>query len=412
MSQDAVVVKDLVKEYRMYPGSFARFKEAVTFGRVKSHTAYRALDGVSFEVPKGRALGVIGENGAGKSTLLKVLAGTSLASSGVHEVHGTVASLLELGTGFHSEFTGRDNIYLAAQVLGLKLKDVEDKIDDIVEFAELGSYIDQPVRTYSSGMVMRLGFSVATAIDPDVLIIDEILAVGDLYFQKKCVDRIFSFREGGKSILFCSHSMYDVRQICDEVIWIKDGKVEMRGLPQDVTVAYANYERSLSTDTDTHTMGREVLTGKGRPTVEGIELYKDTAGGLEPITEPIVPGVDVVVEMEFQLPHDYQPVHLGVGFFRNDNILVISLFSHMAGVDAVHESGRYRCRLRLPGFPLCTGEYHVVGYLIDETFVHAYDTRTVDQALLVANPENIPGMIACEHEFQVQKLDPSQCPTP
>ena len=227
------------------------------------------------DMPKGKALGIIGENGAGKSTLLKVLAGTSMATGGRHIVHGKVASLLELGTGFHSEFSGRANIYLAAQVLGFSLDEVKGRIDEIVDFAELGAYIDQPVRTYSSGMVMRLGFSVATAIDPDVLIIDEILAVGDLYFQKKCVDRIFQFRNSGKTILFCSHSLYDVRQICDEVVWIKDAKVEMQGPPQDVTVAYANYERSLSADESNLSMGKDRLQGEGRPLVDDIRSARD-----------------------------------------------------------------------------------------------------------------------------------------
>jgi len=412
MSADAVVVKDLVKEYRIYPGSFARLKEALSFGRTKCHTAFRALDGVSFSIPHGRALGIIGENGAGKSTLLKVLAGTTLPTSGSYALHGSVASLLELGTGFHSEFTGRDNIFLAAQVLGFSLKEVKARVDEIVAFAELGAYIDQPVRTYSSGMVMRLGFAVATAIDPDVLIIDEILAVGDLYFQKKCVDRIFSFRNGGKSILFCSHSLYDVRQICDEVIWIRDGKVAMHGTPADVTVAYANYERALSADSTRLAMGHEMLTGPGRPTLQGIRLLKETHQGLQPLEDSIVPGVDVVVEMDFQLPTSSQPVHLGLGIFRNDNILVISLFSHLAGVEAVLDRGSYRCRLRMPGFPLCGGEYHVVGYLIDETFVHAYDTRTIDRPLLVSNPENLPGMLACQHEFQIQRRDAAPCTSP
>ncbi len=405
MSDAAVIVKDLVKEYRMYGNSFDRLKEMLSFGKKKFHSSYRALDGVSFEVPHGRALGVIGENGAGKSTLLKVLAGTSMATGGVHQVSGTVASLLELGTGFHSEFDGRANIYLAAQVLGFSLKEVEAKVDEIIAFAELGDYIDKPVRTYSSGMIMRLGFSVATAIDPEVLIIDEILAVGDLYFQKKCVDRIFDFRNSGKSILFCSHSLYDVRQICDEVIWIKDGKVEMHGTPQDVTVAYANYERAMSADESALSMGKERMEGQGRPLVEDIRLLQVENGVETEISDPVQPGQDVLVEMEFRLFNNHQPVHVGVGFFRNDNILVISLFSHMDGVLAVIEPGLYRCRLKLPQLPLASGEFSIVGYLIDETFVHAYDTRTVDRPLIVLNPENIPGMVACPHEFAVTSVE-------
>ncbi|MDG2150063.1 MAG: ABC transporter ATP-binding protein [Planctomycetota bacterium] len=407
MSDAAVIVKDLVKEYRMYSSSFDRLKESLSFGRKKFHSVHRALDGVSFELPRGKALGVIGENGAGKSTLLKVLAGTSMATSGTAEVKGSVASLLELGTGFHSEFDGRANIFLSAQVLGFSLKEVTAKVDEIIAFAELGDYINKPVRTYSSGMVMRLGFAVATAIDPEVLIIDEILAVGDLYFQKKCVDRIFNFRNAGKSILFCSHSLYDVRQICDEVVWIKDGKVEMQGSPQDVTIAYANYERALSADESALSMGRDMVEGEGRPQLEDIRLLRVDDGVETEIVDAIVPGVDVVVEMEFELFNDRQIVHVGVGVFRNDNVLVISVFSHLDGMQAVHKSGRYRCRAKLPNIPLVSGEFNVMGYLIDETFVHAYDTRSVDRPLLVLNPENIPGMVACDCEFTVESLEPT-----
>ena len=157
-SRPAVVAEHLSKEYRLYPGSVARLKEALSFGRRRYHTRHLALDDVGFELPEGRALGIIGENGAGKSTLLKILAGTTLPTSGRFAIHGSVSSLLELGTGFHTEFTGRANIHLSGQVQGFSRREIDEKLDGIIEFAELGGYIDQPVRTYSSGMVMRLGF--------------------------------------------------------------------------------------------------------------------------------------------------------------------------------------------------------------------------------------------------------------
>lgn len=405
MTDAAVVVDRLVKEYRIYDTSFARLKEAFSFGKKRYHRPYRALDEVSFEIKRGKALGIIGENGAGKSTLLKILAGTTEATSGSCTLHGNVASLLELGTGFHSEFTGRDNIYLAAQVQGFRLKEIEEKVDDIIAFADLGSYIDQPVRTYSSGMVMRLGFSVATAIDPEVLIIDEILAVGDLYFQKKCIDRIFSFRDRGRSILFCSHSLYDVRQICDEVIWIKAGRIELQGSPEDVTVAYANYERKLSADPGAVTYGKEAVTGEGLPAVSATRMLERKPGSQAwvPVEDKVQSGTDLCWELDFVVRQPVPVLHLAVAIFRNDNVLVASFTSTESDIPGDYPTGRHTARLVLPDLRLLEGEYNLVGYLLDESLVHFYDHRQHDRPLMVKQPRNRPGVVRLDGEFTVKR---------
>jgi len=400
----AVVAEGLTKEYRLYPGSVARLKEALSCGRRSYHKKHVALDDVSFEVPRGRALGIIGENGAGKSTLLKILAGTSLPTRGRFAIHGTVSSLLELGTGFHSEFTGRANIHLAGQVSGFSRRDIESKIDGIVEFAELGEFIDQPVRTYSSGMVMRLGFSVATAIDPEVLIIDEILAVGDLYFQKKCIDRIFDFRKRGKSILFCSHSLYDVRQVCDEVVWIKGGRVHLRGLPQDVTLAYANYERSLDHNPESQTGGKPRAHGEDLPVIEAVRVLLDEHGTLRPLPDTVGTGVDLQFELDFRVRRPLQGVNVGAAIFRTDNVLAATFNSMLEGLPPVTAPGRHRCRLHLPDLRLSEGEYTVVGYLFDEHGVHMYDHRQHDRNLLVSLAQNHPGLVRLHHRFEMQAL--------
>jgi ABC-type polysaccharide/polyol phosphate transport system ATPase subunit len=405
--QPAIVVENLSKDYRIYPSSFARIKEIASFGKRDYHKKFSALRNIDLVVPPGRSLGVIGENGAGKSTLLKVLAGTTIPSGGKFTIHGKVASLLELGTGFHSDFTGRNNIYLAAQVQGFKLAQIEQKIDSIIEFAELGEFIDRPIRTYSSGMVMRLGFSVATAIDPDVLIIDEILAVGDLHFQKKCIDRIFAFRDAGKSILFCSHSLYDVRQVCDEVIWIKDGHIEKQGAPEDVTVAYANYERKLSADPGALTAGREAVEGEGLPVVTSTTLRIDDGaeGGRGSLADDTVQtGTSLVWELEFLVRDPSHVIHLGVAIFRNDNVLVSSfssINSHLPGLYAV---GMHRMRIRIPKLQVLEGEYNLVGYLVDQTGVHFYDHRQHDKPLLVKQDFNLPGVVRLDHEWIWEEL--------
>ncbi|RKY21567.1 MAG: ABC transporter ATP-binding protein [Planctomycetota bacterium] len=405
----AIVVEGLQKEYRIYPSSFARLKEIASLGKRKFHKPYHALKGVDLVVPPGRSLGVIGENGAGKSTLLKILAGTTVPTAGTFSINGTVASLLELGTGFHSDFTGRNNIYLAAQVQGFKLAEIEAKLDSIIEFTELGEFIDRPIRTYSSGMVMRLGFSVATAINPDVLIIDEILAVGDLYFQKKCIDRIFEFRDAGKSILFCSHSLYDVRQICDEVIWIKDGSVEMQGPPEDVTVAYANYERKLSADPGALTAGREQVQGEGLPAVLATHLLVDDGsndGRGSPAGDKLMTGASLAWELDFIVRDPAHVVHLGVAIFRSDNVLVASFSTIETQVSATYKTGMHRMRIRLPELKLLEGEYNLVGYLVDQTGVHFYDHRQHDKPLMIHQEFNQPGVVRLDHEWVVEQIVP------
>ncbi|MED5330941.1 MAG: ABC transporter ATP-binding protein [Planctomycetota bacterium] len=406
-SDSGVVVSNLSKTYKLYPGSMARLKELVSPTKKRYHEPFEALTDISFEVAPGRALGVIGENGAGKSTLLKILAGTTLPTSGSFGLSGAVSSLLELGTGFHSEFTGRANIYLAAQVQGFSRAAIEEKIDSIVEFAELGDFIDQPIRTYSSGMIMRLGFSVATAIDPEVLIIDEILAVGDLYFQKKCIDRIFEFRKAGKTILFCSHSLYDVRQICDEVIWLKDGRIEMRGLPQDVTLQYANYERSLDHDPHQHVAGHEQAVGDNLPAIDEVGLYLGTEGvdEVSPLPDTVETGVDIVFQVNFHVDQPDQGVNVGVAIFRTDNVLAATFNSHLEGVPTLWGTGTHCARLYLPDFRLSEGEYTVVGYLFDEHGIHMYDHRQATENLMVVQQENHPGLVRLHHRFEIGPVE-------
>ena len=402
---NAAVAEHLSKEYRLYPNSIARVKEALSFGRRQYHTRHRALDDVSFTVPQGSALGIVGENGAGKSTLLKILAGTTLPSSGRFAINGTVSSLLELGTGFHADFTGRANIVLSAQVQGFTRREIESKIGGIVDFAELGDYIDQPVRTYSSGMIMRLGFSVATAIDPEVLIIDEILAVGDLYFQKKCVDRIFDFRKRGKSILFCSHSLYDVRQVCDEVIWIQDGRIRMAGLPQDVTLAYANYARSLESRPELLAGGKPQASGEELPVIEQVRLLLDEGDEGSRIPDVVHTGSDLRFDLDFRVRRRGSGVNVGAAIFRTDNVLAATFLSQFAGIATIYEPGAYRCTLRLPDLRLSEGEYTVVGYLFDEHGVHMYDHRQVERNLLVSQAKNYPGMVRLHHSFELSPWD-------
>ena len=210
--QTAIEISNITKVYKLYDSPSARLREL--FSKRELHRKLKVLDEVSFSVREGETLGIIGENGAGKSTLLKILAGTLVPTGGTFSIKGRVASLLELGSGFHPEFTGRDNIFFYGTLRGIDSETMRSKVPEIIAFSELGDFIDYPVKTYSSGMFVRLAFSVATAVDPDVLIIDEVLSVGDLHFQKKSSDRILAFKEKGRSIVFCSHDLFAVARIC------------------------------------------------------------------------------------------------------------------------------------------------------------------------------------------------------
>jgi lipopolysaccharide transport system ATP-binding protein len=233
-----IQVAHVSKKYKMYRKPSDRLKEWLTFSSRTYHTEFWALKDISFDLETGGACGIIGPNGAGKSTLLKTIVGVTEPTAGTVHTQGRIAALLELGAGFYHEFTGRQNIFLNAKILGLSESEIQEKLGDIMAFSELGAFIDQPVRTYSSGMYVRLGFAIAANVDPEVLIIDESLAVGDAYFQAKCIQRLREFRARGITILFVSHDLAAVKTFCDEVILLDQGTVVERGKPAEVLDYY------------------------------------------------------------------------------------------------------------------------------------------------------------------------------
>ncbi len=247
MSADiAIKVRNVSKHYLIYSRPEDRLKQAIMarvdrlFGREprRYYTDFAALNGVSFNVRKGETVGIIGRNGCGKSTLLQIICGTLLPSGGSVEVNGRIAALLELGAGFNPEFTGRENVYMNAAILGLSTKEINERFDDIVAFADIGQFIDQPVKTYSSGMYVRLAFAVAINVDPDILVIDEALAVGDVAFQRKCFSRLEQIREQGATILFVSHSPGAIIELCDRAILLDSGELLLDGTPKFVVSQY------------------------------------------------------------------------------------------------------------------------------------------------------------------------------
>lgn len=237
MTEMAIEVSNVSKRYKIYSRPWDRVAEWFLPG-VKKHRDFLALRNVSFTVQAGESVGIIGANGAGKSTLLKIISGTTLPTNGHARVNGRIAALLELGMGFHADFTGRQNIKMNARLLGLSEEDVQRKIPKIIAFSELGEFIDRPLRTYSSGMYVRLGFAVAASVEPDILIVDEALAVGDVHFQQKCMKRIREFNEKGVTLLFVSHDPGAVKNLCSEAILLEEGALIARGKPDDMLDHY------------------------------------------------------------------------------------------------------------------------------------------------------------------------------
>lgn len=239
-TENAIEVKDITKKFKVYYDKGNQLKEKLLFHKRNRYEDRWVLKGISFEVKKGEAIGLVGHNGCGKSTLLKLLTKIIYPDSGTIEMNGRVSSMLELGAGFHPDMSGRENIYTNAAIFGLTKKEIEERIEDIIAFSELEEFIDNPVRTYSSGMYMRLAFAVAINVDADILLIDEILAVGDSNFQAKCFNRLREIKADGVTIVIVSHSLGQIEQICERSIWIHNGEIALEGTPREVHPEYLN----------------------------------------------------------------------------------------------------------------------------------------------------------------------------
>ncbi len=295
---DAIVVQNLGKSYKQYPNEWARLREWITPGNHSYHHTHWVLRDIAFSVKPGEALGIIGINGAGKSTLLKMLTGTTEPSSGTIAISGQVAALLELGMGFHPEFTGRQNVYMSGQLLGLTAKHIEQLMPQIEAFAGIGEYIDQPVRVYSSGMQVRLAFSVATAVRPDILIVDEALSVGDIEFQHRSLDRIRQFQKQGTTLLIVSHDKQMIMSLCDRAILLHQGTIAMSGEPE-VVADYYNAMLSEKALPITEKLGPDgkpmIQSGSGEVQLLEVKLLDEARQPIELVSigQPICIAVKV-----------------------------------------------------------------------------------------------------------------------
>ena len=398
-------VRGVSKEYRLYASPRERFK-ALFSGRAR-HRSHWALRDVSFELRRGECIGVIGDNGAGKSSLLKLLAGTMQPSAGTIERSGRVTAILELGAGFHPEFSGRDNLYFGGSLIGISHEEMSRLEPEITAFSELGEALDRPVKTYSSGMTVRLAFALVTAVQPDVLIIDEALAVGDQHFQKKCVERIMAFRERGCTILFCSHSSYHIRHLCGRAIWLKGGCVEEIGPTEEVMGAYEMHSRlrgqGPALDGQTAPAAQMPTASATRmPRQEdagGAGLVSVTIAHLDPGDPPLLQSEDLEVTFIARGRGDERP-NFGYMIEQAQGTGITSLATHEEGGSATRlPDGTWRIVLTFPGLPLHSGEYVVSAYLFDESGLVLYDAWLHYQHFRFVSPTLMPGLVRLPHTW-------------
>ncbi len=348
------------------------------------------LSDVSFEVRRGQSLGVIGENGAGKSTLLKLLSGVLTPTSGSVRIDGSVAALLELGAGFHPEYSGRDNLKTAAKLLGMSRQEMADKTQEIIEFADLGHYIDEPIKHYSTGMVVRLGFAIVAARQPDILITDEVLAVGDESFQKKCVRWIEQYLARGGTLLLVSHSMYHVQKLCSQALWIKQGRVEQYGDVFDVTQSYLAYHERKTANEQA-----------ANPAAHSADHYRverfEVAEQVGQTTLALSQGSDLPMVVDIHSPDDRVP-QLLVGLLRADGTPIYGFGSELEGVQPERLAPQhYRYRLGFRALPLLPGHYFVRAFAMDPEGLRMFDTATQD--LIVRGESREMGMVRLPHSW-------------
>jgi len=354
---------------------------------------FRALDEVSFDLAAGESLGIIGENGAGKSTLLKIVAGVITPTRGIVETRGRVGALLELGSGFHPEYSGIANIDLAAALLGLTRAEIAAKRDEIIAFADIGEHIHDPIKHYSSGMVVRLGFAVATALTPDILITDEVLAVGDESFQKKCVAWMERYLAGGGTLLLCSHSMYHIQKLCRAALWLKDGRVERYGAAAEVSQAYLAYHEEKSA-------GAKQPIAAPRAAAAGVYAVQSLT--LDP-SAALVSGGALTIAGEVFSPDGRAPVVL-LGLIRADGTPVYGVATDMDGVTPARIGPqRFAFSLAFPRLPLLPGKYLVRAHALDPEGVRLFDN--VEIPLLVEGATREMGLVRIDHDWSGQTVD-------
>jgi len=376
----AISVKNLTKIYNLYDSPKDRLKEALNPFKKSYHHIFYALKDINFKVKKGERVGIIGKNGAGKSTLLKIITGVLTPTSGEVEVNGKIASLLELGAGFNPEMSGRENIYLNGTIMGFTKEEIDKRIDSILSFANIGEFIEQPVKMYSSGMFARLAFSVAINVEPDILIVDEALSVGDIHFQNKCIRKMEEIGEAGTTILFVSHDIQAINKFCNYVIWLNDGVIKRSGEPSDILENYKSFmsygmefeqienkstNRNKTEDKSLINVQNLESFGEKRALITAIgffDLYGNSINVLRQ-GEEVIFICDFITEIEL---HDVA-IGLLLKDSLNNNIITFNSYMYKSEIKRVPKNSKNRVKIKFKVPKLFPKEYLVTVALSEGT---------------------------------------------
>ncbi len=370
----AIVVDNVSKEFRLYNERPIHLKDRITRGSKARYEMFEALKDVSLTVPHGTMYGLVGHNGSGKSTLLRMMANIYRPTSGRVVSNGRISALLELGAGFHPQLSGRENIYLNASILGLGRREIGAKVDEIIEFAGLEQFIDSPVKVYSSGMYVRLGFSVAVNVNPEILLIDEVIAVGDEAFQRRCFDHLYSLRQQGVTIVMVTHNMGLVQTMCDHAAWLEKGVVLHQGRAVQVVKEYLKKVNDQEGERLGEAGGRKVgalgrVSGTGEITVERVDYI---SARLKP-TPVGATGDPLVVRLHYSCKEPVENPVFKIGFHHDGGALVGEPSTKLAEFETGRLEGEGTIYYKMPSLPLVPGDYHLSVTVTDSHSLHRFD---------------------------------------
>ena len=405
-AKPAIHAQNLGKQYVLGASPYQRLWQLLV-GSSSNLSHFNALSGVDINIAQGESIGIIGQNGAGKSTLLQLLCGTLTPSTGQLEVKGQVAALLELGAGFNQDFTGRENILFSAALYGMQAQHIEQHLQEIIDFADIGEFIDQPVRTYSSGMYVRLAFAIATSVQPDILVIDEALSVGDGAFARKSFDRIMQLKQSGVTLLFCSHSLFQVESLCSRCIWLHQGQVMAQGPSAEVIAQYNDWlsqqsvakapDPQLNTELDPNPPSFKGSAGSVRFT--NLKAHCDDLGG----TALTARSGQSLLSVDFEFMADPQlPIpNLALVVYSADGKIVCSTGTWIDGINLTRGAdGIGRASLNFPKLPLLKGQYSLTAFLMCERAVHVYEAVEHFATVQVSQPHLEQGLFSIPHQWQ------------
>ena len=397
METGEIRIRDLTKVYHLYEKNTDRIKE--TFLKKRYSKDHYALNHIDLDIKKGESVGIVGTNGSGKSTLLKLITGVVSPSEGELKTQGKIAALLELGAGFNPEYTGLENIYLNGTMMGYTEKEMEERVPEIIEFADIGDFIYQPVKTYSSGMFARLAFSVSISVEPDILIVDEALSVGDTRFQVKCIDKMTELRDKGTTNLFVTHSIEQIKRFCTRTIWIRDGQIVRDGEASIVVDLYDNYmkygESVLEEERDEELQPfRFPENASCLAAIQKVSLNKKLFHSFESLE------VEIIYDIYDKNMKDLQ---MGVAIYSRDReIYVFGPNTNLDKYPLPQETGRYKIVYRIPKLALMSGDYVIDVGIFNSDGIVNLDYKNGCKAFSVANEYFSEGMVYLEHEWELQ----------